>query len=72
MAKEERKYEEVFAELENLVATIEKGEGDPAALEGNVRKAVELIAWCREYLRCDRENIEKNLLPLQTRLTTDL
>ena len=55
----EKKYEEVFAELEALVAKIEDPERDLSAIGDDVKKAMELIAWCREYIRGSEASIEK-------------
>jgi len=57
--KTEKKYEEVFAELEALVAKIEDPERDLSAIGADVKKAMELIAWCRDYIRGSEESIEK-------------
>ena len=57
--KAEKKYEEVFAELEALVAKIEDPERDLSAIGADVKKAMELIAWCRDYIRGSEESIEK-------------
>ncbi len=59
MENETRKYEEVFAELEALVARIEDPERDLSAIGDDVKKAMELIAWCREYIRGSEASIEK-------------
>lgn len=56
---EEKKYEEVFAELEALIAKIEDPERDLSAIGADVKKAMELIAWCRAYIRGNQEDIEK-------------
>jgi len=61
MEKKEKKYEEVFAELEALVAAIEKPDKALDEVEKDVKKALEKIAWCREYLRADKEKIDKML-----------
>lgn len=61
MAKNEKKYEEVFAELEALVASIEKPDKALADVGKEVKTALEKIAWCREYLRADKERIDKML-----------
>lgn len=61
MAQKEQKYEEVFAELEALVASIEKPDKALADVEKDVKKALEKIAWCKEYLRADKERIDKML-----------
>ena len=55
----EKKYEEVFAELEALVAKIEDPERDLSVIGADVKKAMELIAWCRDYIRVSEESIEK-------------
>ena len=57
--KEPKKYEEVFAELEALVKKIEDPERDLSAIGADVKKAMDLIAWCRDYIRGSQENIEK-------------
>lgn len=57
--EENRKYEEVFAELEALVKKIEDPERDLSAIGADVRKAMDLIAWCRDYIRGSQEEIEK-------------
>jgi len=61
MAQKEKKYEEVFAELEGLVASIEKPDKPLDEIEKDVKNALEKIAWCKEYLRADREKIDKML-----------
>ena len=57
--KENKKYEEVFAELEALVGRIEDPERDLSAIGADVKKAMDLIAWCRDYIRGGQEEIEK-------------
>ena len=57
--EEQKKYEEVFAELEALVKKIEDPERDLSAIGTDVKKAMELIAWCRDYIRGNQETIEK-------------
>ena len=54
-----KKYEEVFAELEALVKKIEDPERDLSAIGADVKKAMDLIAWCRDYVRGHEEDIEK-------------
>ncbi|MBR6269695.1 MAG: exodeoxyribonuclease VII small subunit [Bacteroidales bacterium] len=55
----EKKYEEVFAELEKLVEKIEDPERDLTSLRDDIAKALEMIKWCREHIRGNREEIEK-------------
>lgn len=59
--KEQKTYEEVFGELETLVTAIEDPKRDLASVAADVRKATGMIAWCREYLRGDREKMDKLL-----------
>ena len=54
-----KKYEEVFAELEALVKKIEDPERDLSAIGADVKKAMALIAWCRDYIRGSQEEVEK-------------
>ena len=58
MKTEEKKYEEVYAELGRLVAGIEDPKRDLATIGDDVKKAMELIGWCRDYLRGSQEQIE--------------
>ena len=55
----QKKYEEVYAELEALVRKIEDPERDLSAIGADVKKAMDLIAWCRDYIRGNEEEIEK-------------
>ena len=55
----QKKYEEVYAELEALVRKIEDPERDLSAIGADVKKAMGLIAWCRDYIRGNEEEIEK-------------
>ena len=59
MEEQKKTYESVFAELEKLVAAIEDPKRELSAVATDVRKALEKIAWCKEYLRGDREQMEK-------------
>ena len=59
--KEQKTYEEVFGELEKLVAAIEDPKRDLSAVAADVRESMEKIAWCREYLRGDREKMDELL-----------
>lgn len=57
--EKQKKYEEVFAELEALVRKIEAPERDLSAIGADVKKAMALIAWCRDYIRGSQEEVEK-------------
>lgn len=56
---EEKRYEDVFAQLEQLVARIEDPERDLTTLREDIAKAMELIIWCRDYVRGNSEKIEE-------------
>ena len=55
----DKKYEEVYAELEALVKQIEDPERDLSAIGADVKQAMELIAWCRDYIRGSEEAMER-------------
>ena len=57
----EKKYEEVFAELEALVKRIEDPERDLASIGDDVKKAMERIKWCRAYIQGNQEQVEQLL-----------
>lgn len=57
--EKQKKYEEVFAELEALVKKIEDPERDLSAIGADVKKAMALIAWCRDYIRGNEAEVEK-------------
>lgn len=61
MATKAKNYDEAYARLEKLVAEIEKPERSLEAIAADVKKALELIAICRECIRGDREKIDKLL-----------
>lgn len=61
MATKTKNYEEAYGELEKLVAEIEKPERSLEAVAVDVKKALELIARCRECIRGDKEKIDKLL-----------
>ena len=60
---EQKKYEEVFAELEALVKKIEDPERDRSSIGADVKQAMDLIAWCRDYIRGNQEEIDKLMHP---------
>jgi len=58
---ENKRYEEVYAELEALVKKIEDPERDLSSIGRDVKKAMELIRWCRDYVRGSQEQVEQLL-----------
>ncbi len=56
--KEKMSYEEAFTELEQLVTGIEDPERDLSGIESDVKRAMELIQYCRDIIRGEQEKIE--------------
>jgi exodeoxyribonuclease VII small subunit len=56
--KEKMSYEEAFAELERLVTAIEDPERDLSGIENDVKRAMELIQYCKDTIRGEQEKIE--------------
>jgi exodeoxyribonuclease VII small subunit len=54
-------YTEANKELEAIVAAIESGELDVDALTEKVKRASELIAFCKEKLKKTDEELQKIL-----------
>lgn len=57
--EENRKYEDVYAELEALVGRIEDPGRDLASIGSEVRKAMDLIRWCRNHIQGSQQEIEQ-------------
>lgn len=57
----EMKYEQSLTQLEGLVAAIEDPQRDLNGIADDVRKAMDLIRWCREYIRRGEAEMEKLL-----------
>lgn len=56
--KKDMKYDEALRELESLVAKIEDPETNLAGLAADVKKAMDLVKWCKASLRDDREALD--------------
>lgn len=56
--KEKMSYEEAFTELERLVTAIEDPERDLSGIENDVKRAMELIQYCKDTIRGEQEKIE--------------
>jgi exodeoxyribonuclease VII small subunit len=56
--KEKISYEEAFTELEQLVTGIEDPERDLSGIENDVKRAMELIKYCRDTIKGEQEKIE--------------
>lgn len=59
MAKQELTYNKAFAELEKIVAGIENEEIEIDNLAKQVKRAAELIAFCKEKLHSSETEISK-------------
>lgn len=58
---EEMKYEEAFAELQNIVRLMENDELDIDQMAEKLRRAQQLISLCRDKLTKTDEEIKKIL-----------
>lgn len=59
--EKDMKYEEAMARLDELVAGIENPQRDFTGIADDVKKAMELVKWCRNYIRKGEQEIEKLL-----------
>ncbi|MBI5540545.1 MAG: exodeoxyribonuclease VII small subunit [Bacteroidia bacterium] len=59
MAKQELTYNKAFAELEKIVACIENEEIEIDNLAKQVKRAAELLAFCKEKLHSSEAEISK-------------
>ena len=62
---EETKYEEAFEELQQIVSDIEEGEISVDALSAKVKRATELIRFCKEKLHTTEEDVNSILKQLE-------
>ena len=61
MAKKEHSYLQALAELERIVKKIENDEPDVDELNELVKKASELVKYCKSKLRSTEEELKKSL-----------
>ena len=61
MAKQEMKYEEAVAQLEEIVSKMETGELDVDSLSTHLKMAQKLIKLCKDKLTKTDSEIEKML-----------
>lgn len=59
MAKKEKTYSESLAELESILEKIEKGDLDVDVLSTEIKKASELIKFCKDKLYKTDAEIKK-------------
>ena len=65
MSTENISYKEALAQLEQIVHKIENEEPDVDELSLLVKKASELMAFCKERLKCTEEEINQTLEKLK-------
>jgi len=56
--KTDMKYDEAVKELETLVARIEDPDRDFSGIADDVKKAAELVKWCKAYIRGEEKAID--------------
>ncbi len=61
MSRSKLTYASAIAKLEEIIREIESGEADIDTLTEKVKKASELIAFCKKRLRSTQEEVEKVL-----------
>ena len=60
--KKEMKYEEALAQLEDIVGKMEEGQLDIDTLGEQLKKAKELIKFCKDRLTKTDEEIQRIML----------
>ncbi|MDR0661152.1 MAG: exodeoxyribonuclease VII small subunit [Prevotellaceae bacterium] len=61
MAKIELTYQEALAEIELILSKMQESERDIDQLEKDVKRASELIAFCKEKLKTTEDKLNKIL-----------
>ena len=64
MAKSKLTYSAAINELEGIVREIESGEIDVDVLTEKVKRASELIKFCKDRLRNTQKEVEKTLIDI--------
>lgn len=59
--KEKMTYEEALARLEELVKKIEDPDGDLSTVGEDVKKAMELVKYCKECIAGTKSELDKLL-----------
>ena len=65
MAKSKLTYSSAIAELEGIVREIESGETDVDVLTEKVKRASELIRFCKDRLRKTQKAVETTLVDIE-------
>ena len=61
MTKKQLSYQKALEELESIVKRIEEQDPDVDELNTLVKKAVELVNYCKSKLKLTDEQLKKNL-----------
>jgi exodeoxyribonuclease VII small subunit len=65
MSKSKLTYTSAITELEAIVQDIESGEIDVDVLTAKVKRASELIKFCKDSLRNTQKEVEKTLVDIE-------
>ncbi len=65
MSKSKLTYTTAITELESIVQDIESGEIDVDVLAAKVKRASELIKYCKDRLRNTQKEVEKILVDIE-------
>ena len=65
MSKSKLTYTSAITELEEIVKDIESGEIDVDVLTVKVKRASELITFCKDRLRNTQKEVEKTLVDIE-------
>ena len=65
MSKNKLTYTVAITELESIVQDIESGEIDVDVLTAKVKRASELIKFCKDSLRNTQKEVEKTLVDIE-------
>ncbi|NCO68703.1 MAG: exodeoxyribonuclease VII small subunit [Nitrospirae bacterium CG_4_10_14_0_8_um_filter_41_23] len=65
MSKNKLTYTSAITELEAIVQDIESGEIDVDVLTAKVKRASELIRFCKDSLRNTQKKVEKTLVDIE-------
>lgn len=52
-------YDKAMEELESLVDGLEDPQKDFAVVQSDVKRAMELVKWCRKYIEGSRQEIDR-------------
>ena len=59
--KKNMKYDEALCRLEELVSKVEDPSSDLSSIASDIKEAMEIVKWCRAYIKGNQEEIDKLL-----------